>query len=57
MKIHKDELEDYLESDDTIEKIVFLEIKTGKSQLSKIQKEIKRAVVDKRVEWEVYNPS
>ncbi len=41
-------------SDGKINKILFLEVKTGVSSLSKIQNEIKRAVEDKRVFWETF---
>ena len=38
-----------------IEEIVFLEIKSGKSKLSKREKSLKEAVLDKKVSWrEIY---
>jgi len=40
----------------SIENIVFLEIKSGNGKLSKIEKELKRAIEDGRVYWEEYRP-
>lgn len=39
------------DGDGDIERIVFVEIKTGKSRLSKHQQRIKKAVEEGRVEW------
>lgn len=44
----------YTESKDNggqIEKVVFLDIKTGDAQLSRHQKQMKRAIDSKQVEW------
>jgi len=38
----------------TIDEIVFLEIKSGKSQLSPREQQIKHAVKNKKVRWEMY---
>jgi predicted Holliday junction resolvase-like endonuclease len=37
-----------------VSEIVFVEVKSGKSQLSKNEKNLKKAVQDKRVKWEEY---
>jgi len=42
---------DYIVFED--DKIIFLEIKTGKAQLSPTQRNIKNLVKDKRISWEV----
>lgn len=39
-----------------VEKIVFLEVKTGSSRLNANEKEIRSAVTGKRVVWEEYRP-
>lgn len=39
---------------DEIEEIVFLEIKSGNSQLTKREKQIKEVVEEKKVKWEEY---
>tara|TARA_B100000029_G_C17424721_1_gene905619 strand:- start:257 stop:721 length:465 start_codon:yes stop_codon:yes gene_type:complete len=41
---------------DTIESIIFLDIKTGKSRLSKIQRRIRDCIRNGNVEFRVYNP-
>ena len=41
---------------DTIESIVFLDIKTGKSKLSKVQRRIRDCIRNGNVEFLVYNP-
>lgn len=38
-----------------IDEIVFVEVKSGKSKLSKFEKSVKEAVEDKRVRFEEYN--
>jgi predicted Holliday junction resolvase-like endonuclease len=40
------------DTDIPLEELVFIDIKTGKAQLSKIQRKIRDAVVDGRVFWE-----
>ena len=37
-----------------IKEIVFLEVKSGKSQLNEHQKQIKRLVEEKKVKWDLY---
>ena len=37
-----------------IEEVVFLEVKTGKSSLSGVEKSLKKVVEDKKVRWEEY---
>ena len=37
-----------------IEEIVFVEVKSGQSQLSKIEKSLKSAVENKKVSWHEY---
>jgi predicted Holliday junction resolvase-like endonuclease len=39
----------------SIDSISFIEIKTGKSKLTPIQRKIRDAVEDQRVEWKMYN--
>lgn len=34
-----------------IEEIIFLEVKTGKSSLTKLEKQVKKAIEEKRVKW------
>ena len=41
---------------DTIESIIFLDIKTGKSKLSKVQRRIRDCIRNGNVEFLVYNP-
>lgn len=40
------------ETDTSIDEIIFIDIKTGKSRLSNIQKKIRDAIVEGRVYWE-----
>jgi predicted Holliday junction resolvase-like endonuclease len=40
--------------DKDVNEIVFVEVKSGNSKLNSTEKEIKRAVEDKRVRWEEY---
>lgn len=40
----------------TIEKVIFMDIKTGTSNLTTLQRRIRDAIRDGRVEFEVYNP-
>jgi len=40
---------------DAIEEVILLDIKTGKAQLSKVQRRIRDAVVEKRVVFATYN--
>lgn len=42
--------------EDVLEKIVFLEIKTGNSDLNKIQRRIRNCINAGRVEFQVFNP-
>ncbi|MEM3361917.1 MAG: Holliday junction resolvase-like protein [Candidatus Anstonellaceae archaeon] len=37
-----------------VEKIIFVEVKSGRSYLTKTQKSIKKTVLDKKVEWFEY---
>jgi len=41
---------------DAIDKIVFLEIKSGKSKLNKVQRRIRDAIKEGKVEFTIYNP-
>jgi len=41
---------------DTIDKIIFLDIKTGKSNLSKVQRRIRDCISEGRIEFLIYNP-
>lgn len=41
---------------DRIEKIIFMDIKTGKSNLTKTQRRIRDAIADGRVEFQIYKP-
>ena len=41
---------------DQIEKVILLEIKSGKSKLNKVQRRIRDAVKEGRVEFAIYNP-
>ena len=42
-----------------IKEIIFVEVKTGKSKLSKQEKNLKEAIINKKVKWFEYliNPS
>jgi len=40
------------DTDEEIKEIVFMDIKSGSSQLSKVQRKIRDAILDGRVEWE-----
>lgn len=42
--------------EDQIKEVVFVDIKSGKSSLSKAQRRIRDAIADGRVRFEVYNP-
>ena len=37
-----------------INEIVFVEVKSGKSQLSKVEKSLKKTIENKKVSWEEY---
>ena len=37
-----------------IEEVVFVEVKSGKSQLNKVEKSLKEAIKNKKVKWEEY---
>lgn len=41
---------------DSINKIVFMDIKTGKSQLNKTQKRIRKTILDGNIEFKIYRP-
>ena len=41
---------------DSIKSIIFLDIKTGNSQLNKVQRRIRDCVLDGRIEFLVFNP-
>ena len=45
-----------LSENDTVDEILFIEVKTGKSELSKREKEIKKAVKEGRVRYVEYRP-
>lgn len=49
-------LSEIKDKDDEILKIVFMDIKTGKSQLNKAQKAIKKCIEEGRVEFQIYRP-
>lgn len=51
-----DGMSDVNTSEDTIKKIIFMDIKTGKSQLNRTQRKIKQAIQDGRIEFKVYRP-
>ena len=46
-----------LSDKDTVDEILFIEVKTGKSELSKREKEIRKAVEEGRVRYVEYRPS
>ena len=37
-----------------IDEVVFVEVKSGKSQLNKVEKSLKKAIENKKVKWEEY---
>ena len=37
-----------------IEEVIFVEVKSGKSQLSNVEKSLKSAIEDKKVSWDIY---
>ena len=39
-----------------IDEIAFVEVKTGKSQLSNVEKSLKKAVEEKKISWHEYRP-
>jgi predicted Holliday junction resolvase-like endonuclease len=41
---------------DQIEKVVLMDVKTGKSQLNKVQRRIRNAIAEGRVEFQTFNP-
>ena len=45
-----------LSDKDTVDEILFVEVKTGKSELSKREKEIRKAVEEGRVRYVEYRP-
>ncbi len=40
--------------DKNIEEIVFVEVKSGKAQLSAVERKLKRTIEDRRIKWEEY---
>ena len=46
-----------LSDSDTVDEVLFIEVKTGKSELSKREKEIKKAVQEGRVRYVEYRPN
>lgn len=42
--------------EDEITNIIFMDIKTGKSQLNRVQRAVKKAIEDGRFEFQVYRP-
>lgn len=51
-----DGLSDIKTKEDSINKIVLMDIKTGKSQLNRAQRAIKKCVQEGNVEFEIYRP-
>ena len=42
--------------DDIINKVIFMDIKTGKSNLNRVQRAVRNAIIDGRVEFRIYRP-
>lgn len=51
-----DGMSDINSKEDEITSIVFMDIKTGKSQLNRVQKAVKKAIEEGRFEFQVYRP-
>lgn len=51
-----DGLSDIKTKEDSINKIIFMDIKTGKSQLNRVQRAIKKCIQEGNVEFKVYRP-
>lgn len=51
-----DGLSDIKSKEDQINKIIFMDIKTGKSQLNRVQRAIKKCIQEGRIEFEIYRP-
>jgi len=51
-----DGMSDLNEKEDIVNKIIFMDIKTGTSRLNKVQKKIKEAIDDGRIEFQLYRP-
>lgn len=51
-----DGLSEIKSKEDTVNKIVFMDIKTGKSQLNRAQRAIKKCIQEGNIEFEVYRP-
>jgi predicted Holliday junction resolvase-like endonuclease len=51
-----DGMSDLNTKEDEIKKIILMDIKTGKSQLNKVQKAVKRCIEAGGVEFQVYRP-
>ena len=51
-----DGLSNIKSKDDELVKIIFMDIKTGKSNLNRVQRAIRKCIQDGRVEFQVYRP-
>ena len=51
-----DGMSDSPSDSNTINKIIFMDIKTGTARLTKIQKKIKQTILEGKVEFQVYRP-
>lgn len=51
-----DGMSDMKDKDDEIKKIIFMDIKTGRSQLNRVQKAVRSAIADNRIEFQTYRP-
>lgn len=51
-----DGMSDIKQKDDEINKIILMDIKTGKSQLNRVQKAVKKCIEAGNVEFQVYRP-
>jgi len=51
-----DGLSDIKSKDDEIRNIIFMDIKTGKSQLNRVQRAIKKCIQDGNIKFEIYRP-
>lgn len=49
-------LSEIKDKDDELVKIIFMDIKTGKSNLNRVQRAIKKCIQDGKVEFQVYRP-
>ena len=51
-----DGLSNIKSKEDEINKIIFMDIKTGKSQLNRVQRAIKKCIQEGKIEFEIYRP-